>query len=80
MWIGLASLLASIMLIILSFLAFTPLVDPKMFLHTFFDALNIKAVVWSPFIAIEYSDLLFENIYFDVKFQLNPIRPKAEKR
>jgi hypothetical protein len=36
----------------------------------------MKAVCWSPIIAIEYYDTVFENIYFDVQFQLNPIKPK----
>lgn len=69
--------MASIALIILSFLAFTPLVSLSKFISGFFDALYIKAVVWSPFIGFEYSDLLFENIFNDVKFQLNPIKPKS---
>jgi len=69
-----------VVIITFSFLAFTPLVTQMQFLNWFFGALYTKAVLWSPFIAIEYTDLVFENIYFDVKFQLNPIRPKAEKR
>ena len=64
--IGIVSLVMSAFLIIFSYLAFTPLVSPQQFLTWFFYCLDIKAVTWSPFIALEYYDLLFENIYFDV--------------
>ena len=56
------------MLIVLSFLAFTPLVKVSDFVSAFFYALYLKVFLWSPFIALEYTDLLFENIYKDVQF------------
>lgn len=35
----------------------------------------MKAFFWSPFIGMELYDMCFENIYYDVKFQLNVIKP-----
>ena len=32
----------------------------------FYDCIAIKAVCWSPFMASEYFDTIFENIYVDV--------------
>lgn len=73
---GCVSFVMSCVLILFSFLAFTPAISPIIFLKWFFVCLTMKAVCWSPFIAIEYYDTVFENIYFDVQFQLNPIKPK----
>ena len=64
--IGLVSFLCSVMLILFSFLAFTPLVTPLQFLEWFFVFLITKGICWSPFIANELYDTLFENIYHDV--------------
>jgi hypothetical protein len=69
----------SILLIVISFITFTKLVTPKRFLKIFYDCLLIKAICWSPFIANEYFDTLFEHIYLDVQFQLNPIRPASSR-
>lgn len=74
--IGCLSFVMSVVLILFSFLAFTPAISPTQFLKWFFWCLMMKAVCWSPIIAIEYYDTVFENIYFDVQFQLNPIKPK----
>jgi hypothetical protein len=74
--VGFASLVMSTVLIVFSFLAFTPVITPSFFLQWFFICLIMKAVCWSPFIAIEMYDTVFENIYIDVNFQLNPIKPK----
>mmetsp|Transcript_41737 Transcript_41737/g.54969 ORF Transcript_41737/g.54969 Transcript_41737/m.54969 type:complete len:82 (-) Transcript_41737:972-1217(-) len=35
----------------------------------------VKAVTWSPFLAMEFYDTLFEQIYHDVQFQINVIKP-----
>ena len=35
----------------------------------------VKAITWSPFIGLEYYDMLLEQIYHDVQFQLNVIKP-----
>lgn len=69
------SFLMSGALILFSFLAFTPVISPVQFLKIFFSCLVIKAVTWSPFIALEIYDTIFENVYFDVQWQLNPIEP-----
>ena len=79
LFIGVASLVASVSLILFSFLAFTPLVTPKQFLRWFFYCLIFKAVCWSPFIGLEYYDLIFENIYTDVKHQINPVKIPKKK-
>lgn len=76
---GLVSLAMSISLIVISFITFTKLVTPKRFLQIFYDCLLIKAICWSPFVANEYFDTLFEHIYLDVQFQLNPIKPQSAR-
>ena len=62
-FIAVISLLASVSLIVVSFLAYTPLVTPLEFINWFFYCLLLKAVFWSPFIALEYYNLIFENIF-----------------
>ena len=64
--ISVISLLISALLIIFSYLAFAQSDNPQ-FLSGFFYCLYFKAVAWSPFIALEYYDLLFQHIYFDVQ-------------
>jgi len=66
MVVGFGSLVMSVLLIIFSFLAFTPVLTPFWFLEWFFICLMMKAVCWSPFISIEIYDTIFENIYYDV--------------
>lgn len=61
------------LLILFSFLAFTPSVTLKTFERTFFICLSVKACAWSPFIAVEYYDTIFEHVYHDVSWMLNPI-------
>lgn len=63
-----ASLIMSGLLIFFSFLAFTPSISAKQFVRLFFICLCIKAGCWSPFIAFEYYDTFFENIYYDVQW------------
>lgn len=80
--IGLISLIMSALLIVFSFEAFTPntnVAKAKKFLNLFFICLLVKAICWAPFIAFELFDTLFENIYLDVQFQLNPIKPQKER-
>lgn len=69
----------SILLILFSFVAFTPHTNAKKFLNIFYICLFVKAICWAPFIAFELFDTLFENIYLDVQFQLNPIKPIEKK-
>jgi NO-binding membrane sensor protein with MHYT domain len=40
-----------------------------------FGCLLAKAVTWSPFLGMEFYDTVFEQIYHDVQFQINVIRP-----
>ena len=80
--IGSISLIMSALLIIFSFEAFTPNTTAEKalkFLNLFFICLIVKAVCWAPFIALELFDTLFENIYLDVQFQLNPIKPQKDR-
>ena len=78
MFVGFVSLAVSAVLFCFSFLAFTPLVSPPEMLKWFFVTLMIKAITWSPFIALELFDTVFENIYYDVNFHNNPIKPQTK--
>lgn len=73
--VGFVSLIMTIVTIAYSFFAFTPAGKITKFIKIFYDCIAVKAVCWSPFLACEYYELIFENIYYDVQFQLNPIRP-----
>lgn len=66
--IGLISLLTSVGLILFSFEAFTGVHNAKNFLNWFLLCIFVKAFCWSPFIAFEFFDTIFENIYLDVQF------------
>lgn len=48
--------------------------DPK-FRKWVFSSFIVKAVTWSPFLGHEMYDLIFEQLYHDVEFQLNIIKP-----
>ena len=74
------SFIMSGLLILFSFLAFTPVINALQFLKLFFACLVIKAFMWSPFIALEFYDTCFENVYYDVQWQLNPIEPGTAKK
>lgn len=39
-----------------------------------------KALTWSPFLGMELYDTIFEQIYHDVQFQLNVVRPVSSSR
>jgi hypothetical protein len=78
--IALVSLIMSALLIIFSFEAFTPHTNARKFLTLFFICLIVKAICWAPFIALELFDTIFENIYLDVQFQLNPIKPNQRQQ
>lgn len=64
--IGILSLVVSGVLILFSFLAFSPMKSQAEFTKWFFYTLYVKAICLSPFIALEFFDLMFENIYLDV--------------
>jgi hypothetical protein len=74
------SFLTSIALIFVSFIAFTPVVSPRQTLKIFYVILFAKSILWSPFIALEFYETVFENVYYDVQWQLNPIEPSKQKR
>jgi hypothetical protein len=78
--IGLVSLVTSVGLILFSFEAFTPHTNARAFLTWFLVCLFVKAFCWAPFIAFEFFDTIFENIYLDVQFQLNPIKPQNQAK
>lgn len=78
--IAIISFVMSGILIVFSYFAFTPIVPKETSIKWFFVCLYIKSVCWSPFFACEYWDTIFENIYFDVKCQLNPIKPNKGER
>lgn len=58
--------MTTLLLILFSFLAFTPIVNVKTFVKIFIDLVMIKSILWSPFIALEYYETVFENVYYDV--------------
>jgi hypothetical protein len=78
--IGIVSFVITLVTIAYSFLAFTTVVEYGVFLHIFYDCIAVKAICWAPFLAFEYYDTIFENIYVDVRFQLNPIKPIQAQR
>ena len=77
--IGILSLLVSIAIIVFSFLVFGGISHDPHFRRLIFVAFMIKALTWSPFLALELYDTLFEQIYHDVQFQLNVIRPYTSR-
>ena len=42
-----------------------------------FACFMVKAFTWSPFLGMEFYDLVFEQIYHDVNFQINVIKPNS---
>ena len=77
--IGAVSLLVSVAVIIFSFLVFGGFSEDPNIRRMCFIAFIIKALTWSPFLALEYYDTLFEQIYHDVQFQLNVIKPSNSR-
>lgn len=60
------NIIATLISIIFSYLAFTQLEDKKRLANAFYWSLVAKSFLISFFLAFEYYDLLFENIYKDV--------------
>ena len=73
--IGAVSLVVSVAVITISFLVFGGISHDPNLRRVCFIAFMIKALTWSPFLALEFYDTLFEQIYHDVMFQLNVIKP-----
>ena len=73
--VGVMSLLMTLIAYIFCILVFGGLnKDPKV-REMVFVCFIVKAITLSPFLALEYYDTLFEQIYHDVQFQLNVIKP-----
>ena len=66
--VGFSGAIVTLLLLLFSFLAFTPALTEQQFYQIFLTFLLIKLLLWSPFIGLEYYDTFFENIYFDVQF------------
>ena len=71
--LGVSTFLMSILCLILILLAFGG-VHSNLKLYVFI-SIAVKAFTWSPFLGMELYDTVFEQIYHDVKFQLNVIKP-----
>ena len=79
MCLGILSVLTSICSYLFCFVVFGGISkDPDMRKWVFVCFLA-KTVTWSPFLALEMYDMLFEQIYHDVQFQLNVIGPNGSK-
>lgn len=77
--LAVVNLLSTVLAILFSFLAFTA-AKQITYAKVFYDCLIFKALFASPFLAMEFYDLIFENVYIDVKFQLNPLKPITNQR
>lgn len=62
------------------FLVFGGISDDPRFRLWVFASFLAKGLLWSPFLGFELYDTLFEQIYFDVKFQINYIKPGGSSR
>ena len=80
MLIGILSLLMNIVCYIFCIVVFGGLSNTTNTRQILFSCFVIKSILWSPFAGMEYYDTFFEQIYHDVRFQLNVIRPDEETR
>ena len=78
MVIGVLSLAMDIVCYLCCIVVFGGLSNTEKTKGILFSCFVIKSVLWSPFVGMEYYDTFFEQIYHDVKFQLNVIRPDEE--
>ena len=77
--IGTVSLLVSIMSYIFCIYVFGGFATGPQARKMVFASFICKSVCWAPFVGIEYYDTFFEQIYHDVKFQLNVVRPDGSR-
>lgn len=77
--LGVAGLLMSAVSYLFCFIVFGGLNDDPSLRKWVFICFIAKAVIWSPFLGLEYYDMLFEQIYNDVQFQLNVIKPDGSR-
>ena len=73
--IGISTLAVSMVTYGFCLLVFGGLSDDPDIRQWLFIIFIIKAMTWSPFIGLELYDTLFEQIYHDVQFQLNVVKP-----
>ena len=69
--LGYISLLQTILTYFLCFMVFGGLSDNPLYRKLVFASFIVKAVTWSPYLGFEFYDTLFEQIYYDVNFQIN---------
>jgi len=71
--LGVISLLNSVAATTFCFLIFGGITSDPEIRQWMFICFIAKALTWSPFLAMEYYDMIFECVYHDVQFQLNEI-------
>ena len=77
---GVLTFLMSIIAYIFCLLVFGRLNKDPNVRQMVFICFIVKAVTWSPYLALEFYDTLFEQIYHDVHYQLNVIKPNSASR
>ena len=70
--IGLLGLITSLVLVFISYFTLTQNKAEELF----FIVLEVKCALLSPFVALEFFDLCFENIYLETQFYLNVAKEK----
>ena len=66
--IGTCSLLMSLVSYVCCVIVFGGFTKQLKYRQFLFSCFIVKAVTWAPFVAMEYYDTFFEQIYHDVKF------------
>ena len=61
------------------FLVFGGISNDPRYRHWVFACFIVKALTWSPYLGFELYDTLFEQIYYDVNFQINFIKPAGSR-
>ena len=77
--LGVIGLIMSLVSYILCFVVFGGLSDDPSMRKWVFICFIAKAVIWSPFLGLEYYDMVLEQIYHDVQFQLNVIKADGSR-
>ena len=68
LFLGFASLALSIVTYVLCILVFGQFAQDSVSRTTLFILIMVKAGTWSPFLGMEYYDMIFEHLYHDVQF------------
>ena len=77
--LGVVGLLMSLVSYIFCFVVFGGLSDDPSMRKWVFICFIAKAAIWSPFLGLEYYDMVLEQIYHDVQFQLNVIKADGSR-